>query len=292
LVGRSELERIVGETMGDKAGDFILLIDESIAGQDARLARVRSWQEVKQGNRWIDLSEGECATGSKRSIAPAGLRLKDPFRERIVTFLQHPTVVRAQRNLISRSGKVALERAACWARTARNASQPTFQEYLFFFDYLIQNGDSFTERNTLQSAVLTIQFGKDTLSAKDDPAVRQKMVQIKEWLEAGFKNMRNAGGGRDHSDYAKENAAKWMARFDEGAVTKDQVRLAYIGLLRAMLGNNQWAYTAMNRRGTVAFGTGIVNGQNYDAQRLRELVNDAGAIDESALGSVQCQRRQ
>jgi hypothetical protein len=174
--------------------------------------------------------------------------------------------------LISRSGKAALERATCWARAVRNASQPTFQEFLFFFDYLIQNGDSFTERNTLQSAVLTIQFGKDTLSAKDDPAVRQKMIQIKEWLEAGFKNMRNAGGGRDHADYAKDNAARWMARFDGGAVTKDQVRLAYIGLLRAMLGNNQWAYTAMNRRGTVAFGTGVVNGQDYDARHLRELV--------------------
>jgi hypothetical protein len=292
LVGRPGLEKIVSETMGDKAGDFILLVDESITGQDARMARVRSWQEVKQGDRWIDLSVSECATGSKRSIGPAALRLKSPFRERIVTFLQHPTVVQAQRNLISRSGKVALERATCWARAVRNASQPAFREFLFFFDYLIQNGDSFTERNILQSAALTMQFGKDKLGPRDDPAVRQKMIQIKEWLEAGFKNMRNAGGGRDHADYAKENAARWMTRFDEGAVTKDQVRLAYIGLMRAMLGNNQWAYTAMNRRGTVAFGTGVVNGQDYDARHMSELVDGAGAIDESALASVRCHQRQ
>ena len=57
---------------------------------------------------------------------------------------------------------MALERAACWARAARREPRPTFQEYLFFFDYLIQNGDSFTERSALQSVVLTMQFGKDS----------------------------------------------------------------------------------------------------------------------------------
>ena len=114
------------------------------------------------------------------------------------------------------------------------------------------------------------------------------MIQLKEWLEAGFKNMRNAGAARDHADYAKENAARWMARFKEGAVTKDQVRLAYVGLMRAMLGNNQWAYAAMNRRGTVAFGNGVVNGQDYSAQSMRELMDGAGEIDQSAVSSVQC----
>ena len=249
---------------------------------------MRSWQEIKRGDRWADLTESECATGSKRTVAPSAVRLKIPFGERISAFLQHPTVVQAQRNLISRSGTVALERATCWARAVRKTSQPTFQEYLFFFDYLIQNGDSFTERSALQSVVLTMQFGKDSLNAKDDPSVRQKMIQLKEWLEAGFKNMRNAGRGREHSDYARDNATRWMARFDEGLVTKDQVRLAYVGLMRAMLGNSQWAYAAMNRRGTIVFGDGIVNGQDFTAQRMRELTDDAGEIDQSSIETVQC----
>jgi hypothetical protein len=151
-----------------------------------------------------------------------------------------------------------------------------------------QNGDSFTERSALQSVVLTTQFGKDSLTAKDDPSVRQKMIQLKEWLEAGFKNMRNAGRGRDHADYARDNATRWMARFDEGVVTKDQVRLAYVGLMRAMLGNNQWAYAAMNRRGTIVFGNGIVNGQDYTIQRMRELMEDTGELDLSAITAVRC----
>ena len=288
LVGRPGLDKIVGETFGDKAAEFTLLVDESIKSQEGRLARVRGWQEIKRGDRWTDLTEGECATGSKRSVAPGAVRLKDPFGERIAAFLQHATVVQAQRNLISRSGTVALERATCWARAVRRAPQPTFQEYLFFFDYLIQNGDSFTERSALQSVVLTMQFGKDSLTAKDDPSVRQKMIQLKEWLEAGFKNMRNAGRGRDHADYARDNATRWMARFDEGVVTKDQVRLAYVGLMRAMLGNSQWAYAAMNRRGTIVFRDGIVNGQDYTAQRMNGLMDDAGELDPSAVTAVQC----
>ena len=161
-------------------------------------SRAHGWKAAPTRRR--ALARDEVVRGSRRSIGPAALRLKSPFRERIVTFLLHPTVVQAQRNLISRSGKVALERATCWARAVRNASQPTFQEFLFFFDYLIQNGDSFTERNILQSAALTMQFGKGNLGPRDDPAVRQKMIQIKEWLEAGFKNMRNASEDTSISD--------------------------------------------------------------------------------------------
>ena len=136
--------------------------------------------------------------------------------------------------------------------------------------------------------VLTMQFDKESVAAKDDALVRQKMIQLKEWLEVGFKNMRNAGAARDHADYAKENATRWMARFNEGAIRKDQVRLAYVGLMRAMLGNNQWAYAAMNRRGTIAFGNGVVNGQDYSAQSMRELMDGAGEIDQSAVATVQC----
>ena len=291
LVGRGGLDEIVHETLGDKASEFALLVEESIKSQEGRVARVRGWQEIKRGDRWTDLTEGECATGSKRSVTPSSLRLKYPFGERIAAFLHHPKVVQAQRNLISRSGTVALERATCWARAVRRESRPTFQEYLFFFDYLIQNGDSFTERNALQSVVLTMQFSRDKITAKDDPSVRQKMIQLKEWLEAGFNNMRNAVRGRDHADYASENATQWMARFDKGTVTNDQVRLAYIGLMRAILGNNQWAYAAMNRRGTIAFAGGIVNGQNYTVRQMRELVDEAGPIDESIVSSIQCARQ-
>ena len=60
------------------------------------MTMVRSWQEIKQGSRWVDHTEGECATGAKRSIPPTSLRLKAPYGERIAAFLQHATVTQAQ----------------------------------------------------------------------------------------------------------------------------------------------------------------------------------------------------
>ena len=54
-----------------------------------------------------------------------------------------------------------------------------------------------------------------------------------------------------------------------------------------MLGNNEWAYAAMNRRGTIAFGTGIVNGRHLDEMEMQKVL-DAGAIDRPALTETVC----
>ena len=67
----------------------------------------------------------------------------------------------------------------------------------------------------------------------------------------------------------------------------DQIKLAYVGLLRAMLGNNEWAYAAMNRRGTIAFGAGIVNGRRLDEAAMATVLN-AGDIEQRALTDVVC----
>jgi hypothetical protein len=44
----------------------------------------------------------------------------------------------------------------------------------------------------------------------------------------------------------------------------------------------------MNRRGTIVFGGGVVIGQDYSAQSMRGLLDGAGEIDQSAIGSIQC----
>ena len=48
LVGRPGLDQIITDTLGDKAADLGLLVDESLNNSVARMARVRSWQEIKQ----------------------------------------------------------------------------------------------------------------------------------------------------------------------------------------------------------------------------------------------------
>ena len=201
----------------------------------------------------------------------------------IAAFLQAEPVQAAQEQLIARRGRLALQRSTCWAR-AMQRERPTFQEFLFFFDYLIQNGDSFTKDGSLQNVAARMQVSSDAKLGKDGQA-HLKMIQLKEWLEADFKHMRRHT--RDHGDYAKQNAIIWSRRFTEGKVTGDQIKLAYVGLLRAMLGNNEWAYAAMNRRGTIAFGTGIVNGQHLDEMEMQKVL-DAGEIDRRTLTGTIC----
>ena len=133
LVGRPGLDQIITDTLGDKAADLSLLVDKSLNNSEARMARVRSWQEIKQGGRWVDLTEGECATGAKRSISPTSQRLKAPYGERIAAFLQHATVTQAQSTLISRGGKMALERAACWGDFRLRSVNPIAVEQLQVF---------------------------------------------------------------------------------------------------------------------------------------------------------------
>ena len=282
------LAAIVDETAGDKAAELKALIAESFAGDANRVVRARSWQQIKVGGAWVDLDEGECKTNKKRTVTTKNLRLKDGYLAALEALLAHPASVAAQGNLLARRGRLALERATCWARAARKSQTPNFQEYLFFFDYLIQNGDKFTTDGTLQLAALKIGFDDAVPEAAKDGAVRAKMLQMRDWLAADFPHMRNTARTIDHSDYAKTNAVDWFKRFEAGGIDKNQVRLAYIGLLRAMLGNNQWAYNAMNRRGTILFAGGTANGVPYSADTMRELLTGAGALDADVVAGITC----
>ena len=263
--------------------DHQQLVTESLAGDASRLTRVRSWQEMRREGKWVPLIVGECAAGKRRSISPKDIRLKFGYREMITAFLQSEPVQAAQEQLIARRGRLALQRSTCWAR-AMQRERPTFREFLFFFDYLIQNGDSFTKDGSLQNVAARMQVPNDTNFGKNGQA-RLKMIQLNEWLEADFKHMRRQT--RDHGDYAKQNAIIWSRRFTEGKVTGDEIKLAYVGLLRAMLGNNEWAYAAMNRRGTIAFGTGIVNGRHLDGMEMQKVLN-GGDIEQRALTGTIC----
>ena len=287
-VGRDAFDRIIEQALGDKASEFQRLVEYSQAGSSRlkeRMELVRSWQEIRAGSQWVALTEGPCANGASRENG-VELRLKTPYAQRLARFLEHPTIVAAQDVLIAKKGEMALQRATCWALAVRGAKAPSFQEYLFFFDYLVQNGDSFTMRNQLQAIAQTIAFGPDTVAAKDDGFALQKMIQLREWLQAGFKNM--GGGKPGHAQYAQQNAVEWMVRFEAGKISRDKIRLAYVGLMRAMLGNNQWGYTAMNRRSTIAFGGGTVNKDTYSEETMQAFFQEAGEIDASALAAITC----
>ena len=75
---------------------------------------------------------------------------KSGYREMIAALMRSEPVQAAQEKLIARRGRLALLRSTCWAR-AMQRERPTFREFLFFFDYLVQNGDSFTKDGSLQN---------------------------------------------------------------------------------------------------------------------------------------------
>ncbi len=282
------LATAISQAVKTQIDEITKFIAESRSGSPERLSRVRSWQQIRVDGKWQQLDEGECRTGKKRSVGQKDLRLKPGFEADLKAFLAHPISVAAQGNLITRRAARALDRSTCWARAARKSQVPSFQEYLFFFDYLTQNGDSFTASGQLQRVALQIAFDDKIADARQDPSAIQKMAQINDWLSANFPHMRNKGIPVDHGDYARTNAIEWTARFKAGEINTNQLRLAYVGLMRAMLGNNQWGYNAMNRRGTVLFGGGTANGVKYEPTVMKALTDKAGALAPSEVTSIAC----
>lgn len=288
MAGPGGVTAIVAATATQRRDEIAAFVAQSMAGDAARMPRVRSWQQIRVGDRWRDLDEGECKQGQKRSVGAKDLRLKPGFEADLKAFLKHPVSVRAQGSLVARRAAKAIDRATCWARAERNAAAPTFKEYLFFFDYLIQNGDSFTANGLLQQIALRIAFNGSIADARQDPAAVAKMAQLVDWLGADFPHMRNKAIKTDHGDYARANAAAWQARFKAGQISKSDLRLAYVGLMRAMLGNNQWAYNAMNRRGTIAFSGGLANGRTYEAGTFAALISAAGDMPPAEVQAIAC----
>ena len=79
--GGQGLDKIIGETFGDKAAEFSLLVDESLKSQEGPDGPgARAGKRSSKATGGSDLTEGECATGSKRSVSPSSATLEGPLR--------------------------------------------------------------------------------------------------------------------------------------------------------------------------------------------------------------------
>jgi hypothetical protein len=259
-------------------------IAASRAGNKAEALRiVRAWQQQKDGDRWGLLAETDCSTANKRT---SDVRLMPDLApiKRLKAFLRDPEVVAAQEALLSNTADLALERAACWAKITRNEWRPHFYEFLFFYDYLTQNGARWIDDSELFDIVnrFDLEEGKP---ANEDRYMLAKMQQVRDWLQADFPYIRTAvpPSFLAHAQYATQNAKIWYGFYEAGKLEKQQVKLMYVGLLRAMLGNNIFGYVAMNRRGTIVTGQGVVNNTPHD---LTLLYKQTGAIDQAEITKV------
>ena len=253
-------------------------------GNKAEALRVvRSWQQQKGATDWTALVEGDCGRSQTRSsevrFAPDAAAVK-----RLRLFLRDETVAVSQEALLNHSADQALERAICWAKVVRGDTRPKFYEFLFFYDYLIQNGGRWVNESELFDVVarFDVEEGKP---AQADRYMVAKMQQLRDWLMADFPYIRTAvpPGFLAHARYAADNAKAWFGLFEAGKLDKSQVKLLYVGLLRAMLGNNVYSYVAMNRRGTVVTGQGLVNNTPHD---LAPLSAQSGDLDRAEISKA------
>ncbi|MBL8149959.1 MAG: hypothetical protein JNN15_08520 [Blastocatellia bacterium] len=137
-------------------------------------------------------------------------------------------------------GTTAFSLAVEWAKDLRN-QDPTLREFCFFFDIVTQSGGM--KGVWLQDVEEFKKLHDDGEKADD---------AICNWLEGASSNTH---GSKD----SKKNAALWRNQ-----VPAQYLELFILGYLRALKSTLEWRIVAMNRRGTIAFGSGWVNGEKED----------------------------
>jgi hypothetical protein len=162
-----------------------------------------------------------------------------PLRE-LKALLAMPAMRAEMVAAVAEDGQTAYDLAAWWERTA----SPSGRGFAFFFDTVVQQGSL----KGLKHADVAAYLAKHGAGKADDT--------ICDWLEG-------QGGASGHARDARRNAAMW--RDTTSATTLELLVLAF---LRSGLGNPVWRTVVMNRKGTLAMGSGWVNGSQVNLAAL------------------------
>jgi hypothetical protein len=165
-----------------------------------------------------------------------GTRLRPQPRAELMAFLATPEMRREMRNKARKIADMAHAQAAVWDGTPGGPSGRTF---CLFFDIITQGGGlKGLDRGDVADFIA--QHGSDRA---DDT--------ICDWLA---NRPIDSGHARD----AQRNAVLWR---DQASGAR--LELLVLAYLRAQLSLPQWRHVVMNRKGTIAMGTGWVNGEKY-----------------------------
>jgi len=173
----------------------------------------------------------------------SGGRLRPDVTAELKAFLRSAPCL-AQQIAAARSvAGHAFNQASAWA-AAQDRAAPTQREFSWFFDLLTQNGG-------LKD--VTPQSVRDFAGASG--ADRADDV-ICDWLaarttaDAGFKDSRR-------------NASLWR-----DAIPADRLELLVTSFLRAQRSKLEWRADVLNRKGTIAVGSGWVHGERHDLETI------------------------
>lgn len=144
-----------------------------------------------------------------------------------------------QRARIDRVAAKAFERASDWAR-ASGTGEPSKRLFCWFFDVVTQNG-------SLEG--LTPQRVADFLS-RAAPGKADDLI-------CDFLASRSGNSG--HVRDAHRNGALWRDR-----TVGEKLEILCMSYLRSETASSRWRHVVLNRKGTIAIGTGWVNGSLRD----------------------------
>ncbi|HEX9963276.1 MAG TPA: hypothetical protein VGB00_20255 [Pyrinomonadaceae bacterium] len=169
-------------------------------------------------------------------------------------------MIQQQVNSVKQVGQTAFNEAKRWARDSRSAEQPTLREFCWFFDIITQNGGM----KGLWVNDVRAFINRHSAQRVDD-------VICSEILK--FPVYRTLQG---HREDAENNVALWRNN-----VPPDYLDLFVLSYLRTLKSTRKYWIVVMNRKGTIAFTRGYVNGSRENFPRLRNegFLNSFEALD-------------
>lgn len=162
----------------------------------------------------------------------------DCFAE-LKAFVRSPPFQTRQLTVARNVGNTAWNTATDWA-SKRGIGEVSKRDFCWFYDVYTQNGG-------LKS--ITVKNVNDFI-ANQGPESAEHLICA--WLAARQDDNRGAIDSR-------KNASLWR-----DAVDRNTVFLFVASYLRTQLANRLWQSDVMNRKGTIALGTGWVHGEKHD----------------------------
>ncbi|MEL6316310.1 MAG: hypothetical protein AAFR16_01595 [Pseudomonadota bacterium] len=214
-------------------------------------------------------ADAKCAGGRR------GTALKPGVAEEIGAWLTSPAVLEAQLAITRRLSDAGLRLATCWARDVADLERPNFTHYLYFYDFIVQNGEGWLRDYELFDIVKKIQFGTQYGETREKE-IEKKYLYIKQWLNTDWEIARS----RKYWEDAAFNAGVLTEEFEAGRLTEDHIRMIFVRYMRSTLGNNRYSLVSVNRGMINLFGRGRVGVTPRDISAIKAR---AGDIDLDAL---------
>lgn len=162
------------------------------------------------------------------------------------SFLKSEKVRSLQYETAINTGKTAMNTAMKWAKDTRQSEKASFKEFVYFLDlYTFNSG-------------LKWLWADDVFKYKKD--VKNAQQEILNWLNTREKPLYSI---KD----AKANYKEWVVL----TLNEEELNLFVLGYLRALISNGdsgKFKADVLNRRGTIAIGTGTVHESHYDFKTI------------------------